>query len=1551
MVTIDVSGTKGTQRRTQLAIWDSAGTSQLACDRYTSTNADDVDVGAIGLTPGDWYAISVDAFNASYDGTFTICLDSTVDYDYYAGADDVTSMIGTCSGDAAYTTIGASSDQSAGSCWNNSGPQLNRWFRFQCPDNGIINITVDINGTKGTQRRTQVALWDSSLSTEVECARYTSTNADDVVLGAVGLTANNWYFISVDAFNTSYDGTFTLCLDSVADYDYYEGAEDVTGLIGTCSSDAAYTTIGASPDRSAGSCWNNSGPQLNRWFRFQCPDNGIINITVDINGTKGTQRRTQVALWDSSLSTEVECARYTSTNADDVVLGAVGLTANNWYFISVDAFNTSYDGTFTLCLDSIADYDYYEGAENVTSLIGTCSSDAAYTTIGASADRSAGSCWNNSGPQLNRWFRFQAPDNGIINITVDIDGTKGTQRRTQVALWDSSLSTEVECARYTSTNADDVVLGAVGLTANDWYFISVDAFNTSYDGTFTLCLDSIADYDYYEGAISLDGIKGGCSPDAFYTTIGASPDRSAGSCWNNSGPQLNRWFKFTSPNSGQINITIHVDGTQGTQRRTQIALWDSSLSTEIECARYTSTNADDVTIGSTSLTAGDTYFVSVDAFNTSYDGTFTICVDTTPDYDFHEGAVHITDVNNWCSSDAEYTTIGASPDKSAGSCWNNSGPQLNRWFKFQATALGNITITVDVSGTKGTQRRTQVALWDSAGTTEIECARYTSTNADDVVIGATGLTPNDWYFISVDAFNTSYDGTFTLCVDDTPDYDFYEGAEELTDLNNWCSADAAYTTIGASNDQSAGSCWNNSGPQLNRWFKFQAIDSDATITVDIDGTKGTQRRTQLAVWDSSLSTQIACARYVSNNSDVSVSPTGLTIGDWYFIAVDAFNTSYDGTFTLCIDNVQDSSYYSRADGDWNNPNTWSKVSHSGGAASDFPGSGDVVLIQGHEVRVDSTAGAADLTITVADDSTALRIEGAALTVNGEVDMLNGGNNFGGTIEIVNGGSLDVQDDMTLTRDGGANAFSLSLSQASTLVAGIDLVLDANGGSSNQNLITLANSSSISIGQDLNLDYGGGTKILMTLNDTSSLSVARDIYLTATGDDLVEIEMNDSTALHLGRDFERGSPAYGILDCNGDATMYYDGNTYLQNMADTLGSGTGDAFSYRNVYINNSRITQPNITLEGQARVTGVLTLNDGIVQSTSSNILTVAVGGSILGGSAASYVDGPLTIGINTASSTTMNFYTGNSDDYRRVDLTVDQSSATATAYTVEVMSATAQSLGYTLPGTVDLVSKQRYYNITQSPSTGLDDATVRLYYGVDDGVTDVSNLTVVKDNGSSAWVDLGGTPSGSPTGDILSGSFTSFSAFALGNLNGGTNPLPVELVDFDVSRDDEEVLVSWKTASEQGNDYFIVERSADGKYFEEAGRRFAIGNSNELTTYSWRDKHPIEGISYYRLVQVDLDGRTKTFGVRSVEMPFASKMKLYPNPNDGRGFTLSFETSAEMAKVRVYNSLGAIIYNSIIPNTTHMLRVDLDRQLPSGIYTVVYQNGASMEERRLVVE
>lgn len=90
------------------------------------------------------------------------------------------------------------------------------------------------------------------------------------------------------------------------------------------------------------------------------------------------------------------------------------------------------------------------------------------------------------------------------------------------------------------------------------------------------------------------------------------------------------------------------------------------------------------------------------------------------------------------------------------------------------------------------------------------------------------------------------------------------------------------------------------------------------------------------------------------------------------------------------------------------------------------------------------------------------------------------------------------------------------------------------------------------------------------------------------------------------------------------------------------------------------------------------------------------------------------------------------------------------------------------------------------------------------------------------------------------------------------SNPLPIELLRFAASCSNSEVTVTWTTASETNNDFFTVQRSADGTNFEDVTIVDGAGNSNSIINYSAKDYNPYGGTSYYRLKQTDFDGSSK---------------------------------------------------------------------------------------------
>ncbi len=145
-----------------------------------------------------------------------------------------------------------------------------------------------------------------------------------------------------------------------------------------------------------------------------------------------------------------------------------------------------------------------------------------------------------------------------------------------------------------------------------------------------------------------------------------------------------------------------------------------------------------------------------------------------------------------------------------------------------------------------------------------------------------------------------------------------------------------------------------------------------------------------------------------------------------------------------------------------------------------------------------------------------------------------------------------------------------------------------------------------------------------------------------------------------------------------------------------------------------------------------------------------------------------------------------------------------------------------------------------------------------------------------------------------------------------GSVVLPVVLATYTAtaSPDAKKVLVTWTTTQEQNNSFFTIARSADGITFVPAGK-LPAKTQGQGNSYTFTDPSPLEGTSYYRLSQTDLDGTTKSFDIKTVNLNTgngADKVRTYPNPaNDYLALEISHPVKG-MLNVQILNTEGKII-------------------------------------------
>jgi len=147
-------------------------------------------------------------------------------------------------------------------------------------------------------------------------------------------------------------------------------------------------------------------------------------------------------------------------------------------------------------------------------------------------------------------------------------------------------------------------------------------------------------------------------------------------------------------------------------------------------------------------------------------------------------------------------------------------------------------------------------------------------------------------------------------------------------------------------------------------------------------------------------------------------------------------------------------------------------------------------------------------------------------------------------------------------------------------------------------------------------------------------------------------------------------------------------------------------------------------------------------------------------------------------------------------------------------------------------------------------------------------------------------------------------------------------------------VSIAWKTASELNSNRFIVEKSIDGSTFT-AIATVATNNASNINGYKVIDARAVEGVNYYRLVQIDNDGRKQVFAVKTVTIVYKNQaISIYPNPLNGSKFSINFSKAVSAQKdVQLVNITGNVLFSGSYLIQGNSLEINLPVKPASGIY------------------
>ena len=573
------------------------------------------------------------------------------------------------------------------------------------------------------------------------------------------------------------------------------------------------------------------------------------------------------------------------------------------------------------------------------------------------------------------------------------------------------------------------------------------------------------------------------------------------------------------------------------------------------------------------------------------------------------------------------------------------------------------------------------------------------------------------------------------------------------------------------------------------------------------------------------------------------------------------------------------------------------------------------------------------------------------TLNAKGDVLvtntNTSGNVGGTALLL----IDGTANQTLTGSGVQGGGRLPKVQINKTAGTLSLAnpvisLDNNWTYMAGNVDAVSNASTLDFYKTSVID-GQGTSVTMTFNHVIfSGLISLGGNMDADGDFTIRNGVNnrlDVTSgnyqLNVGGNWTNNNSVTAASFNQQSGKVVFDGST-AQNM--TL-SATTDVEQFYNLEMNK---TSAALTLNAPVAVSNNLNFISGKINSSATNVLTIQNNATASGASNSAFVSGPVCKTGNQAFI----FPVGKNNVYAPISISAP--AVNTNQFTAEYFQTNPNTLYSVTSKDVSLnhVSLCEYWILDRT--SGTSNVSVTLSWDTRScGVTNTADLRVARWNGTQ-WKDHGnGATTGSTSaGTILtSAAVTSFSPFTLASASLG-NPLPIELIKFSARCEGPVVALDWTTASENNNDFFILERSTDAKNWVEIQKTDGAGNSNFEINYSFHDTRVQKGIMYYRLKQVDFDGNFSYSEIESVTGCSANEsenaLTVYPNP--GNGFvSLAFTGNTDnITSVAVFTPGGERIY--LAQNFESALDLSI---FPKGVYFLKLSLGDEVIVQKIIIE
>lgn len=167
----------------------------------------------------------------------------------------------------------------------------------------------------------------------------------------------------------------------------------------------------------------------------------------------------------------------------------------------------------------------------------------------------------------------------------------------------------------------------------------------------------------------------------------------------------------------------------------------------------------------------------------------------------------------------------------------------------------------------------------------------------------------------------------------------------------------------------------------------------------------------------------------------------------------------------------------------------------------------------------------------------------------------------------------------------------------------------------------------------------------------------------------------------------------------------------------------------------------------------------------------------------------------------------------------------------------------------------------------------------------------------------------------------------------------PIELKSFTATKLKNEVSLNWTTLSETNNKGFEIQHSTNTKVWEELGFVAGQGDSRGEINYEFIDKTP-ENSNFYRLKQIDFDGRNSYSDIVSVNLNNENKIRIYPNPTNDFVYIAGLNSNTDYF---IFDKLGKVVNRGLTNGEIDVSTIN------SGVYLLKFNSNSKVF--KLVVE